>query len=173
MAKVGPEFEYISQELFLLFSSFEQEEINLKPTEDSWSAGQLVQHVIKVNSGFLRILKGPTEETKRQPEEKVAAIKGNLLNTTIKRKAGDIVTPENKTYKKEELLNRLENINEALKQVIQTLDLTQTSKAYEVPLFGYLTRLEALYFVVYHTQRHAGQLKNIQEQVASPRTQAR
>ncbi|MDQ4139016.1 MAG: DinB family protein [Bacteroidota bacterium] len=164
-ASVGPEFENTALELNQLFSSFNPEEINIKPSEDSWSAGQLLQHVIKVNFGFLRILNGLTKETDRQPEEKVAEIKANLLDSTIKRQAGEFVAPENKTYQKEDLLKRIEFTQSALKQIIQNPDLTPTCLAFEVPIFGYLTRLEALYFVIYHTQRHTKQLKNIQDQV--------
>ncbi|PSR53454.1 hypothetical protein AHMF7605_07905 [Adhaeribacter arboris] len=167
IAHVGPEFEKTTQELAQLFSSLSPDEINQNSSAGNWTAGQLIQHVLKVNSGFLRILNGPVKETERNPAEQVANIKANLLDFTTKRRAGDFVTPENKTYQKEELLHALENIRVAVHHVIQISDLTPACLAFEVPVFGFLTRLEAIYFVIYHTQRHTQQLKNIIEQLAT------
>ncbi|QMU29023.1 DinB family protein [Adhaeribacter radiodurans] len=169
-AQVGPEFEKTAQDLLKLFSSFELAEINQPPQDGGWTAGQLVQHVIKVNSGFLRILNGPTVETIRKPDEQIPRIKANLLDFTFKRQAGDFVAPENKTYQKGVLVTTLEQIKSAINQVIQTTDLSQTCTGFEVPVFGFLTRLEAIHFVIYHTQRHTHQLKNILDQVTAQQT---
>jgi hypothetical protein len=46
-----------------------------------------------------------------------------------------------------------------------SLDLTPTVLAFELPVIGSLTRLEAIRFVTYHTQRHNHQLKNIRQQL--------
>ncbi|MDQ3290265.1 MAG: DinB family protein [Bacteroidota bacterium] len=151
-------------------SKLQPEELNKPPMAGNWTAGQIVRHIIKVNSGFLKILNGPTQESDRNPEVKVNSIKANLLDFTIKRQAGDFVAPEIKTYQKEELLKGLEKTRIAIKEVIQKLDLSQTCIAFEVPVFGYLTRLEALHFVIYHTQRHTQQLNNLINPTVAPGT---
>jgi hypothetical protein len=80
-------------------------------------------------------------------------------------KSPDFVVPPDTSYNKEELLHSLEDIKAKIKQAIETLDLTKTCLAFELPVYGFLTRLEAVYFILYHTQRHIHQLKNIHQKV--------
>ena len=152
-------------ELIELLSSFDQEQINIIPFEGSWTAGQLAKHMIMSNSGFAEILYGPVKETEREPDEMIEKIKADFLNFNIKMKSPDFVVPPMGIYKKEELLSSLENIKEKINQAIETLDLTKTCLAFELPVYGFLTRLEAIHFVLYHTQRHIHQLKNILKKV--------
>jgi hypothetical protein len=58
-------------------------------------------------------------------------------------------------------MNSLEEIKATIDHAIQTLELSRTCLAFEIPVYGFLTRTEAIYFVIYHTQRHIQQLKNI------------
>ena len=44
---------------------------------------------------------------------------------------------------------------------IRLLDLSATCLDFEMPGIGALTRLEWLWFYVWHTQRHLRQVKNI------------
>ncbi len=81
-------------------------------------------------------------------------------------KSPDFVVPPDIYYKKEDLLRSFEDINERINQALQTLDLTKTCLAFELPVYGFLTRLESLYFILYHTQRHLHQLKNIHQKMA-------
>jgi hypothetical protein len=46
-------------------------------------------------------------------------------------------------------------------RAVQTLDLTSTCLGFELPGFGKFTRLEWGNFILYHTQRHMHQMKNI------------
>ena len=82
-------------------------------------------------------------------------------------KSPDFVVPPDIYYKKEDLLRSFEDINERINQALQTLDLTKTCLAFELPVYGFLTRLESLYFILYHTQRHLHQLKNIHQKMAA------
>jgi len=76
-------------------------------------------------------------------------------------KSPDFILPKMKEYDKERLLKALDGIKEDISKAIMDLDLTQTCLAFELPVYGRLTRFEAVYFANYHTQRHAHQLKNI------------
>ena len=80
-------------------------------------------------------------------------------------RASEAVTPKNNKYKKEDLLLALQDIQKSIKQVILHYDLSQTCLAFEIPVYGYLTRFEAVYFVICHTRRHIHQLKNIYQAV--------
>jgi hypothetical protein len=159
------EFENAAKELTELISSMDQEQINKLPFEGSWTAGQLAQHLIKSNSGFLEIINGPVKETERSPNEMVETIKADFLDFSTKTESPDFVVPENTYYQKEALLGALEDIRKKVNQVICTLDLTKTCLAFELPVYGTLTRLEAINFIIYHSKRHIHQLKNIYQRV--------
>jgi hypothetical protein len=155
------EIDLALTELIQILSSFNEEKINLVPFEGSWTAGQLAQHMIMSNSGFAELMNGPGKETERKPDDLIEDIRSSFLNFSIKFESPDFVRPAKKDYNKHELLRSLNNIKGQLNQAIDTSDLTKTCIAFEVPVLGYLTRLEAAHFVLYHTQRHIHQLKNI------------
>lgn len=149
------------RELILLIYSFDQEEMNRVPFEGSWTAGQLAQHIILSCSGFLEMVNGALDESKKVPDLLVERIKDTFLNFDIRMKSPDFVVPPDKTYEKEDVLHSLEDIRLKLLDAIDTLDLTKTCTSFQLPVYGFLTRWEAIHFVLYHTQRHIQQLQNI------------
>jgi len=161
------EVENTLKELIQLVSSFNQEQINTIPFEGSWTAGQLGRHMIKSNSGFVEMLNGPVKDSGREPDKMVERIKEDFLDFNTKMKSPDFIVPENINYNKEALLSSLNNIKVDLNKAVLTLDLTKTCLVFELPVYGALTRLEAIYFVIYHTQRHIHQLKNIFQKVVN------
>ncbi len=92
-------------------------------------------------------------------------IKASFLDFTIKMKSPDFIVPADKNYKKDELLKILENFRLKINLAIETLDLAKTCLAFELPVLGFLTGLESIYFILYHTQRHIQQLKNIYQKL--------
>ncbi len=152
-------------ELGEIISSFNEDQINLIPFEGSWTAGQVAEHIILSVSGFQKIMNGPVAETKREPEGLKNKIQTIFSDFTTKMKSPDFIIPAKKNYKKDELLNALQDLRGKINQVIETLDLTKTCLAFELPVLGFLTRLESIYFILYHTQRHIHQLKNIYRQL--------
>lgn len=155
------ELENSLDEFQELVSSFDEKQINKRPYEGSWTAGQVAQHIIMANSGFGEVLNGPVKNTERAPDEQVEKIKRDFLDFTLKMNAPDFIIPHNKEYRKGSLLEALESMKLNVTRAVSDLDLTQTCLAFELPVYGHLTRLEAIYFVIYHTQRHAHQLKKI------------
>ncbi|MBC7827664.1 MAG: DinB family protein [Chitinophagaceae bacterium] len=154
-------------ELIQLFSTIDQQQINIVPYEGSWTAAQLAQHMILSNSGFAEMINGPVKETKRNPDELVERIKSDFLDFTTKMKSPDPIVPAMAQYNKEDLLNSSKNIRENVHTAIQTEDLTKTCVMFELPGYGFLTRLEAAHFILYHTQRHIHQLKKIIRKLAN------
>lgn len=164
---IAAELDETMTELLQLMSSLDEEHINVVPFQGSWTAGQLAQHLIRANGGFVRALNGPVQETGRAPDELVEQIRTDFLNFDTKVEASGFVIPPAIRYDKSTLLRELTDINSGLHEAVETLDLTQTCTAFKLPVYGYLTRLEALSFVVYHTQRHIHQLKRIVQKVVS------
>jgi hypothetical protein len=142
-------------------SSFDEEQLNDIPFKGSWSGGQVVQHLILANSGFIEVMQGPVKEPEREPDQLVGRIKKDFLNFDVKMESPEFILPLPISYSKSRQLGTLENIKSGLLHLIETMDLDQVCLAFELPEYGFLTRFEAVYFVNYHTQRHTRQLKNI------------
>lgn len=161
MEKVFKEAEGTLSALENLFSNFSAKQVNEVPFAGSWTAGQLANHLIIANGGFVEVINGPTTETSKPADIMVESIKNDFLNFNIKFDSPEFIYPENRDYNQEELLIKLKQIRNHVAEVITKLDLTKTCTAFELPVYGFLTRLEAIYFIIYHTQRHTQQLKNI------------
>lgn len=153
-------------------SSFEQEQVDMVPFEDSWTAGQVAEHMILANSGFVELINGPARPTQRRHDQMAEGIKTAFLDFQTKMKSPEFVRPVRSVHQKEELLKKMEKIKEELLNAVSGADLVKTCTAFEIPSLGHLTRLEALYFVLYHTQRHVRQLKNIRRVMSLASEQA-
>lgn len=167
MEKVIKEAEATLSALENAFSKFDANEINTVPFEGSWTAGQLAKHLVMANGGFLQVINGPIAETDKPADLMVGQIKNDFLNFNVKFDSPKEIYPENREYDQSALMEKLGEIKEGIAASISNLDLTKTCTAFELPVYGYLTRLEAVYFVIYHTQRHVHQLKNIYNKLNS------
>jgi hypothetical protein len=97
----------------------------------------------------------------------VEKIKTVFSDFTRKLKSPDFLVPQKKDYNKDNLLSILRKLKASLEDIIETANLDETCTLFEIPGgLGHLTRQEALAFVIYHTQRHVHQLKNIQQRVS-------
>ncbi len=77
--------------LLQTISVFSEEKFNTVPFEDSWTAAQVSDHILKSVSGVLEMLYTNTKQTKRQPDEKAGAIRSMFLDFTTKMKSPDFV----------------------------------------------------------------------------------
>lgn len=155
------ELEEALSSLNALFALLPEEAVNTAPYAGSWTPGQLAHHVVLTNSGFLRILNGPVQATDRPVDAGVESLRSVLLNRAAKREAPETVQPPAITYDKTRLLASFQQTQSALLEAVDTLDLEPTCTSYKVPVLGHPTRWEALHFVLYHTQRHTEQLREM------------
>jgi hypothetical protein len=161
MEKVIREADETLSALENVFSRFDAPQINEVPFEGSWTAGQLAEHMVLSNSGFLQVINGQVAETDKPADLMVGEIKKDFLNFNVKYDSPKVIYPEDKVYDQSAQLELLKQIRKGISDAATGLDLTKTCTSYELPGYGFLTRLEAIYFVIYHTQRHVHQLKNI------------
>lgn len=135
--------------------------INTIPFEGSWTAGQVLEHVIKSASGLPEVCGGPVTHTDRPRDEKVAAIQKLFLDFSVKFQSPDFILPGNDPQHKTILTNALKKTEQRINHIAATQDLGVECLAFELPGFGKLTRYELLSFVLIHAQRHTRQLENI------------
>ncbi len=151
----------IEQTINWLTKVIDTETYNQVPFEGSWTAGQVVEHIIVVGNGFDYLLNGPSEQTSRPIDIHVERIKTMFLNFDEKAIAAPHVTPAITDYNMQGHLAKLEDVKTSIIKAIDTLDLKATCMAFEIPTFGHFTRLEAVYFFLFHTKRHVHQLENM------------
>ncbi|MDP4283894.1 MAG: DinB family protein [Bacteroidota bacterium] len=159
-AIISIEIEKTANELTQLISSTNEEQFNKIPFEGSWSIAQVGDHLLK-SYGAVEILNGPVTKTGRSPGEKIEMIKETFLNFDKKYQSDKSILPKNRLVDKEILLSELKNRIAQIQEVIRTKDLSETCAGFALPAFGEFTRLEWLSLILYHTQRHIHQIKNI------------
>ncbi|RZA01845.1 MAG: DinB family protein [Sphingobacteriaceae bacterium] len=151
----------IEQTIDWLKKTISLDTYNMTPFEGSWTAAQVVEHINMVGTGFNHLLNGATQVTNRPVDQFVSRIKTMFLNFDEKAVAAPNVTPAEGSYNLQEQMVKLDSIKSAIINDIKTLDMNMTCVNFEIPTFGYFTRLEAVYFFLFHTKRHVHQLQNI------------
>lgn len=141
-----------------LISSVDEKLLNVVPFKDSWTVAQIATHVKKSNNAIIQALQMQGTLSERNAEKRVDELKKIFLDFEAKYKSPDFIVPENKEYKKDAVVEQLKNSIEKIKQLRQTINLYEIIN---LPGFDELTKLEILHFVLYHTQRHLHQLKNV------------
>lgn len=153
----------VSSELTHLISSAGPTKINIVPPDSyriksSWTAAQLISHVTKSNNAISQALNMEGKTDGRDPCERVPELKKMFLDFTVKFNSPEFIRPKPDSYEKEGLISDLKKSIGQLKELRSKINL---SEIISLPAFGEITKLELLHFVLYHTQRHIYQLKNI------------
>lgn len=152
------DLDTVSNELMQLVQDEKEEILNTVPFVNSWTAAQVLIHITKSNRAIAQGLQMHGLPCGRDPEQNVDQLKKIFLDFTAKYNSPDFIIPENGYHNKEQIIN-------ALKASVGNLQTgrneTSLSEIIDLPIFGEVTKLELLYFVLYHTQRHIRQLKNI------------
>ncbi|GAB3662207.1 hypothetical protein GCM10028791_37130 [Echinicola sediminis] len=157
--EVFKEFREISNKLISLLSPLTTTQLNQCPFHGSWSAGQVGDHLYK-SYGVVYALGGTIQKTKRIPDSKVWDIKNTFLDFSIKMESPVHISPETGSIKKEVLIQGLEErISKFL--TFQNKDLTEECLDFIIPEFGSFTRLEWIWFTIFHSYRHIYQLERI------------
>ncbi len=154
------EFEKTANELVQVISTATEKELNEIPFEESWTGAQVAEHLLK-SYGIVKILNAPQAKSDRPVDEKIEQLKAFFLNFILKANAATVILPSENLIHKENLLSSLKKRITEIKEVIKTKDLSEICKTVALPVFSSLTKLEWLYLILYHIQRHIHQIKNI------------
>ncbi|MEO1053257.1 MAG: DinB family protein [Bacteroidota bacterium] len=135
---------------------------NSHPDTDTWSVGDVVEHLLKIEKGAVNILTGDSQHTDRDYKEKVEIITTAFLNFERKLKSGGPVNPTNNTKVKDEVIEKFAQYRAGLVGMLSDVDLTLEYTGFSHRLTGYMTGYEWIYFLIHHTTRHVHQIKEIQ-----------
>ncbi len=157
-AQLSQDISKVFNEVIDVLNEIPQDFFNRVPFEDSWTIGQVAEHIAICSSG---IPDSHVKEAERAYDENEEALKAIFLDMSQKAKADPAVTPHLPPHQKEELLEKIKANKILLTKTINDRELSQICLDMEFPFMGYLTRYEWLRFVQVHTQRHANQIRNI------------
>lgn len=159
------EFEAATKAYIDKVAALSQSELNTVPFEGSWTAAMVTEHLCKSDNGMIQTLNGPVQPTtNRQPDDFVNNLRSVFLDFNTKLPSPEFIIPENKTYDKEDLITRFKTGREQIGKAIKSLDLIPTCS---LPILGNPTRMELIAFIIFHTQRHTNQVKNICEKLVA------
>ena len=150
-----------TKSLMNILSSVSQEKFNKKPEEGGWTVGMTVEHLIKVEYGTLKLFSGPVEKSGRNPKQKIEKIQERLLDFDTAMTAYGPIIPDEKPKDKSKALGKIQDIRQKLTGLIEIVDLEEMVTGFEHPLFGYLTRVEWIYFNIYHSRRHINKIERV------------
>lgn len=150
------------KELTEMLEAFSTEQLNKIPFPNSWTAGQVGDHLLK-SYGSWEIFKGWTGFADRPYDENCKLPSELFLNFNIKLIAenSDAIYPSGGYIEKEDLILNIQTISESIISFSSRNDLRVLCLDFEFPTFGYMTRFEWIHFYVVHTQRHVKQLTKI------------
>jgi hypothetical protein len=156
------EFEAATNGYLDIVSGLKQDEINTVPFLGSWTAAQVTEHLCKSDDAMIKALNGPVYPTNRPPDAGVSDLRATFLDFSTKLPSPDFIIPSATTHDKDSLIEAFTTGREQIGTAIKSLDLTTSC---QMPIFGKPTRLELIYFVIFHTQRHTNQVKRISEKL--------
>jgi hypothetical protein len=136
--------------------------LNEIPYEDSWTAGQLCNHILKSTVGVVQAMKIDGKKTNRNSSEKIAELKNIFLNFSNKFQSPDEIVPDDGPFEKQKTID---DLTKCLKDLNFYSSNTDLSEEMDGGPLGSITKYELLHFVLYHSQRHLRQLKRIYEAV--------
>ena len=165
MAKeIISEFESSLNEFISLLFCFSEEQFNIHPSQNSWTAGQVGEHIRQSLKKGDFLLTTNTSPAERPADQFVGEIRSVMLDFSRKLSSPEFIIPSDIHYNKNILLHELSKARQ-IGAVAETLDLSELCMGFAFPVLGYLTRLEVLHFYTAHIKRHIHQLNGIAEKL--------
>ncbi|HVG11852.1 MAG TPA: DinB family protein [Flavisolibacter sp.] len=159
--QLATELNASTSELIESLSRFTPEAATQKVSAEEWSAAEVGEHLLILETIANRVLRGDTIESNRPPDEKMALIERAMLDLDTKRKAPDAVLPSARHGNLSEIIAGLQKQRRLLIEIIETADLNRACIAFKHPGLGTLTMMEWIRFTSLHSRRHVTQLERI------------
>ena len=160
------EIENVNREFIQTLSKFSEKELNKIQKEESWTAGQVTEHIIKSNGGILtQLLNGDSNPTTRPFDEQVDLIK-NIFRGENKMKTAPTLEPSQPPHVLEDLMKSFTQQKVQQLETIKVKELKELNSELQFPPApNGLTRYEWIIFMIEHTRRHCKQIENIYKEI--------
>lgn len=157
--------DVIAMQMTGLILPLDDTQFNIVPYPKSWTAGQLLQHIIKSVSGIAKALQKDARPADRDPKQRIIELKQTFLDITHSMESPEFIVPEKKNFEKQSIIKEL---NQSLSQLKESVEKTDINGLVSGLPMGPVTKLELLHFVLYHMQRHLIQMKKITSALVIP-----
>lgn len=146
------------EDFMLTLSQFGDTNINEAPSAGCWTPAQVAVHIIMATDG---VPDGHTSPAHRPYDANMPKIRPWWEDFSQKFNAPLPLTPDDLPQSKKILLEELERVKTKDLALIDKSDLSAVCLDFELPMVGYLTRFEWLWFSEIHLRRHRFQLENM------------
>jgi hypothetical protein len=164
---LASQVKHTGADIINILASFTDEQFNTQPSYGGWTAGQVAEHLL-LSGGVVETISGNTTPTTHRPaDEHLTMIAGIFLDFNTKLQSPDFIIPSGGYHDKADHINKTKLVWEKIGEGVRRLDLSVTCLDFEMPTVGHLTRLEWLWFYVWHSQRHLRQINNIRAAVTA------
>lgn len=150
-------------ELLGILKGLNQSQLYMKKDSDSWSIGQICQHLIKTEELYVvAIMRGLKSQEDSMIEKKPLDF---LLDRSKRLVAPDIVKPTDEILEHQEIVERLNNSREKLYKILNSVEDPSilSRRHFTHPVFKEMLLIEWVKSVYLHEQRHIKQIHEIQD----------
>jgi hypothetical protein len=139
-------------------TSLDDNKINSVPYKDSWTPGQLMEHVTKSTAAMVKAMATEYKPAERDATKRIPELRKIFLDFSHKLKSPDFIVPGNGPFEKHMVIDEMKK---SFEQFRKNAGIAQMNELVEGLPLGPITKLEILHFVLYHTQRHLNQMERI------------
>ena len=175
---VVSQFQSVSDDVRESFGAFTPEQVNWKPSSESWSVGQCLDHLIKSNEEFFpeldQLAAGTRKNSFWQKWSLLSGIAGAFLVNSLKKDGQKVKTNQKMTPPsdiEDDIVERFERHQEEFVQKIHKTDnvdwnrVVLTSPFVKIMTYKMNVGLIAL---IEHEKRHVRQAKRVMEMDGFP-----
>lgn len=133
---------------------------------EGWSIRQILDHLYQTETFTLNLLKTSGQPTTdRPPDEWVHKLEKALLRRDRQYPAPKVTLPSD-NHSVNATSEQFADNRREMHAIIDQFDLSETCMLGPHPIIGYMTRIEWIYFTVYHGYRHAEQMQLLAERLS-------
>ena len=151
--------------LFLdILDTVPPDKLHQKNAQTAWCIMDCAEHMLICEQGVARALQGAAEPvTDRAPNSKVPDISHSFMDFDKRlRVMGEPDTLEGGYQSTADFSKAFRQNRESVKATLQKEPVDWLCKDMEHPIFGFMTRIEWVYYLIYHTERHLQQINRIE-----------
>jgi len=150
-----------TDELLGFLDTLNDKQIASKPVSGGWSIKECFEHLYIIESRIAMLFQGDIRENNRDPEHKISLIRESFANMERKYQAPDSILPrgaiDDMAVAKSEFSQNRDSLIEKENQT----NWTDACMGFRHWGFGILTKIEWVYFCIYHAERHFRQMQNV------------
>ena len=151
--------------LFRFQDSVDEHIFDNKPSDNEWSVKDCCEHIIIIEKALTYIFQGNIEKTTKDPERKIELIRNVFQDFEKKYPAPEPFRPAGAVQNKAEVKEKFSKTRNELLRIGDKMNWIDVCLDFRHAGFGVMTRVEWIYFCIYHTERHLNHRRSVVERV--------